>query len=196
MAPGPHQELELKAVIPDWTSLRQRLIAAGAALLFRGVMQDRRYDRDDELSRVDQVLRTRRLVSLEGVTELILGWKGAARISPGGYKLREELEYRITNDVDPESLLLALGYTQIFAIDRWIETWSLSGATLRLERYPVMDPLLEVEGEPVGIERAIGVTGIDRSHFRTDSLSEFVARYEKRTGRAAVVCGEIIGSEP
>ncbi|MEO8199180.1 MAG: hypothetical protein ABI679_01540 [Gemmatimonadota bacterium] len=187
----PHQELELKAVIPDLVAVRRRLVEAGAVLIFRGRMQDRRYDRHHELDRADQVLRTRRMVPENGAAGMILGWKGPARVSEDGYKLREELEYQISGGTDPEPLLRALGFVEVFAIDRWIETWAVGGATLRLEQYPLMDPLIEVEGEPAGIETAIQISGIDRDEFRTDSLAEFVARYQKRTGRTARVSGDV-----
>lgn len=192
MTARPHQELELKAVIPDLVLLRQRLVEAGASPGFRGLMQDRRYDRDGELARSDQVLRTRRMTPRAGEATVILGWKGPGRLAPGGYKLREELEYPLAHGADPEPLLVALGYSQIFAIDRWIETWTLGGATLRLERYPSMDALLEVEGEPPAIEAAIRASGIARSEFLPDSLAEFVSRFQERTGRTGVVSGEVI----
>jgi len=58
---------------------------------------------------------------------------------------------------------------------------------LRLEWYPAMDVLLEVEGEPAAIEQAIGATGLAREAFLPESLPYFVERYEARTGRAALL---------
>jgi hypothetical protein len=63
-------------------------------------------------------------------------------------------------------------------------------ATVRMERYPEMDALVEVEGDPNAIESAIGVTGIPRGAFTADALSEFVRRYEARTGASARLSGE------
>ena len=63
-------------------------------------------------------------------------------------------------------------------------------ATVRLERYPEMDSLVEVEGDPDAIERAIVVTGIARGDFTAEALSEFVRRYEARTGAAARLSAE------
>jgi hypothetical protein len=65
--------------------------------------------------------------------------------------------------------------------------YRLGGAVLRLEWYPEMDVLLEVEGAPGAIERAIAATGLDRERFVAESLPYFVAQYEARTGRAAVL---------
>ena len=64
---------------------------------------------------------------------------------------------------------------------------SLGEAVLRVEWYPAMDVLLEVEGEPPAIERAIAATGLPRDRFLPESLPYFVAQYEARTGRAALL---------
>jgi adenylate cyclase class IV len=87
----------------------------------------------------------------------------------------------------PHAFLASLGYDVVHAIDRDVEVYDVGGATVRLERYPDMDPLLEVEGAPADIERAIRVTGIGRDAFTADSLADFVRRFEARTGRPAVL---------
>jgi adenylate cyclase class IV len=186
-----HQELELKAVVPNPADLGRRLRASGATLIFRGLLEDRRYDRAGELVLRDEVLRTRRLLGEDGSVESVLGWKGPTRVSPEGYKLRDELEYRIEAGAAPGPLLHVLGYSIIHAIDRRIETFRLGQATLRVEHYPKMDVLLEVEGSPEGIETAILATGIPREGFMADSLTEFVGRYELRTGERAIVSGSL-----
>jgi hypothetical protein len=58
---------------------------------------------------------------------------------------------------------------------------------IRFERYPRMDDLVEVEGEPEDIERAIAVLGLPREGFNTDRLPDFVKRYEERTGERALI---------
>lgn len=178
-------ELELKAVIPDPVALRARLLAAGAGERFRGRMSDRRYDRAGELAARDEVLRVRTYGHAGGRAEAVLGWKGPTRLSAGGYKQREEIEIPVA--VSPHALLTALGYEPVHATDRDVEVFDLGGATVRLERYPGMDPLLEVEGTPEAIERAIRATGIDRAAFTAEPLADFVRRFEARTGRPAVL---------
>ena len=184
-------ELELKAVIPDLAVLRERLRAAGAEERFRGRMSDRRYDRAGELAGRDEVLRVRSYHHDDGRIESVLGWKGPVRRSPGGYKQREELELTVAagagTDAAPHAFLGKLGYGTVHAIDRDVEVYHLGGATLRLELYPRMDPLLEVEGDPAAIERAIRATGLDRAAFTDEALTEFVRRFEARTGRPALL---------
>ena len=187
MAAIPHQELELKAVVSDPAGMAGRLAGAGAVAIFSGTMRDRWYDRDGELTARDVVLRTRLLRGDDGTRESVLGWKGPTRLSADGYKLRDELEYKIEGGVLPDPLLLALGYTVVHARDRTIQMYRMGNATIRVEHYPLMDILVEVEGSPEAIERAITATGIDRGEFTPESLSQFVLRYEGRTGEKALV---------
>jgi hypothetical protein len=70
-------------------------------------------------------------------------------------------------------------------IDRTIAEYRLAQAAVRIEWYPAMDVLVEVEGEPATIERAIAATGIPRDRFLPESLPFFIAAYERRTGRPA-----------
>lgn len=189
-------ELELKAVVPDPAELRARLLAAGAVAGFRGRMSDRRFDRAGRLRRRGQVLRVRSFHHPDGRVGAVLGWKGRSRRSPQGYKQREELEIELAGGAPPEALLQALGYRVIHAVDRLVETYSLGGATLRLEEYPRMDRLLEVEGSPPAIERAAAATGIPRAEFSADPLSAFVRRYERRGGRAALALESLEGALP
>ncbi len=148
-----HQELELKAVISDPDAFRERLRAAGAVPRFSGRMTDRRYDRAGELATRDEVLRVRTFHHPDGV-EAILAWKGPTMRSPDGYKLREEIELPVSRaSADPGRLLAALGYQPVHAIERDVEVYRLGGATARLETYPRMDVLLEVEGDPAAIEQ-------------------------------------------
>ncbi|HEY7637113.1 MAG TPA: class IV adenylate cyclase [Gemmatimonadales bacterium] len=191
------RELELKAVVPEPARLRQALLAAGAVLRFEGEMSDRRFDRGGELTAKDQVLRVRSYHHPDGQVESVLTWKGPVSQAQG-YKEREEVELPISRGGDaPEALLRALGYQIVHGIDRRVEIYQLSDASLRLETYPRMDPLLEVEGEAAAIERAIQATGIPRADFTADPLAEFVRRFESRTGQtAALALSESSGPNP
>jgi predicted adenylyl cyclase CyaB len=182
-----HQELELKAVVTDPGAFRARLRAAGAVPRFMGRMTDLRYDRAGELATRDEVLRVRTFHYPDG-DEAILAWKGPTTRSPDGYKLREEIELPISRlGADPGRLLAALGYQPVHAVEREVEVYRLGAATARLETYPHMDMLLEIEGEPAAIEHAIVTSGIPRSEFTAESLTDFVRRFEERSGQAAVL---------
>ncbi|HSJ64088.1 MAG TPA: class IV adenylate cyclase [Gemmatimonadaceae bacterium] len=188
MTPEAHAEWELKAVVPDWTALRARLESSGATLEFEGRLEDRRYDTPaDDLSVRDHVLRLRIYRDAAGrVARASLDWKGPTEYR-GGYKVREE---RSTSVGDPDAMatvLERLEYRVAVAIDRAIVQYALRGASVRLERYPRMDDLVEVEGTADSIEAAIRATGLSREAFTADALAGFIARFEARTGVAAAV---------
>lgn len=187
----PHDELELKARVDDAAAVAAALRQAGGQLEFRGVMRDRRYDRKDKLAQRDEVLRFRVYEPADGGAAWgVLGWKGPVS-ARDGYKHRAEAETRVTDADAVPTILEHLGYEAILAIDRRIETWRLGGAVCRLEWYPAMDVLLEVEGEPAAIERAVAATGLPRNQFLPESLPYFVAQYEARTGARAAIAGAV-----
>jgi len=178
-------ELELKARVEDPDAVRRALLAAGAQLIYRGAMLDRRFDRKGRLAARDEVVRLRVFHPADRSGEWgVLGWKGPVG-QRGGYRHREEWESRSD---DPRAVLVVLrrlGYKIVVRIDRAVEQYQIGDATVRLEWYPSMDVLVEVEGRPDAIERAIAATGMPRDSFLPESLPYFTAAYEKRTGLAA-----------
>ena len=181
------EELELKARVENPDAVRKAILAAGAELVYRGAMMDRRFDRRGRLERRDEVVRLRVYHPADKSPEWgVLGWKGPVQ-RRGEYRLREEWESRVD---DPKAVLVILrhmGYKISVRIDRAVEQYRLGEATLRLEWYPAMDVLLEVEGQPEAIERAVAATGLLREAFLPESLPYFTAAYEERTGRVARV---------
>jgi len=158
---APLDELEVKARVEDPDSVRRALERAGARLEFRGAMLDRRFDRDGELAARDEVLRLRIFQAADGAAA------------------------RLTDPHAAVAILERAGFEVTLRIDRTVEVYRLGEAVLRLEWYPAMDVLMEVEGEPAAIEGAIPATGLPRESFLPESLPDFVGRYEARTGRSA-----------
>ena len=183
----PADELEVKARVEDPDGLLAALARAGAQLEFRGDMIDRRFDRERSLARRDEILRLRVFRPADGTPPYgVLGWKGAHSMR-GRYRHRAEAEARVADPEAVVTILERLGFAVSLRIDRRVEVYRLGRAVLRLEWYPAMDVLLEVEGEPGPIEQAIAVTGLAREAFLPESLPYFVARYEARTGHAALL---------
>ncbi len=181
------EELELKARVENPDAVRKAILAAGAELIYRGAMMDRRFDRRGRLEGRDEVVRLRVYHPADKSPEWgVLGWKGPVQRG-GEYRLREEWESRVD---DPKAVLVILrhmGYKISLRVDRAVEQYRLGEATLRLEWYPAMDVLMEVEGQPEAIEGAVRATGLPRDAFLAESLPYFTAAYEERTGRVARV---------
>ena len=187
------REVELKAVVDDLDARRRQVERTGGTPTFVGKLIDARYDsaRNELLSR-DHVLRLR-VYERDGRKEGHLDWKGETRYEDG-YKVRDEISTSV-GDPDVFAAILAnLGLRVVREIEREIAQYSLAGATVRFERYPRMDDLVEVEGSPEEIEKAIGLMGLPRNTFTSGRLADFVLSFERRTGlRAAISSRELRG---
>ena len=181
------REVELKAVVPDVQEARRQLHAAGVSVRFEGALCDWRYDTPERsLTARDQVLRVRLERDAHG-ERTRLEFKGAAAIADG-YKVREELGTSAGDGMSLHGILESLGYVVTREVDREIAVYEAEGAIVRFERYPQMDALVEVEGDPMAIERAIARLGIPRASFTAEPLVNFVRRFEQRTGLRAALC--------
>ena len=187
-AAGPVRELEVKAPVADPALLRRHLVESGAVAGFQGLMEDRLFDRGDGLGARDEVVRVRTWRPDGAPPRAQVAWKGQTTRSPDGYKLRDELEFSVEGDGSaPSQFLSALGYQVWRGIDRFVEVYRVRDAEVRLEWYPRMDVMVEVEGTPAAIEAAIDASGLPRALFEPEPLAEFVRRYELRTGEPAVL---------
>jgi adenylate cyclase class IV len=186
------REVELKSVVDDFEASRRNVEAAGGVLKFEGELLDLRYADPDGLMELQDTVVRLRVYVRDGVREGSLDWKGPTSYEDG-YKVREEVS---TSVGDPNALariLTGMGLRVVLAIDRVIAQYEVEGAIVRFEKYPLMDDLVEVEGEPGAIERAIRATGLPREGFNSDRLPDFVARFEARTGGTAVLSRELEG---
>lgn len=181
---GVNDETEVKARVPDVHAFEAALGNAGATVEFSGEMTDHRFDRKGRLTDNDEMLRLRIYRPRNGETRGELCWKGPVE-TKGEYRHREEVEIGVADPWNALLLLDRLGFAECLRIERMVTVFRLGRATLRVERYPEMDVLVEVEGDPEAIEKAIAATGIARDEFLPESLPQFVSRYEKRTGRPA-----------
>jgi predicted adenylyl cyclase CyaB len=188
------REVELKGVVADPDNVRRLLEAAGAVRAFSGAMVDRRYDTPTFALRTrDEVLRIRLMDDrTRGVAQL--DFKGPTSY-PHGFKVREEIGTEVADADVMHRVLVSLGYVVTREIEREVEVFMLGAAMVRLEWYPRMDVLAEVEGEPEAIEHAIAVTGLARDGFTTERLSDFARRFEARTGQRAAFCARELTGE-
>jgi adenylate cyclase class IV len=183
------REVELKGIAftdAEADDARARLLAAGAEEVYVGRLEDRRYDTPERtLALRDHVLRLRVYRGTSVTTSL--DFKGPTTYVDG-FKVREEQTVGADDPAALARILDAMGYVITREIDRQIAQYTLSGATVRFERYPRMDLLIEVEGEPEAIEAAIRALGLPRERFTTERLPDFVLKFEARTGERAALC--------
>jgi len=185
------EEYELKARLEvPVKDFRTRLAGRGWELTFRGRMSDRRLDdADRSLEARDEVLRIRHYEGEggdgEGRRRTVVAWKGPARRA-AGFKLRDEIESRVGDGEAVVDLLARLGYDRVtLALDRRVEILRKGAVTIRLERYPRMDVLIEIEGPPDRVRTRLPETGLPAEAWKAWPLCRFVEDYEARTGRSA-----------
>jgi predicted adenylyl cyclase CyaB len=190
------REVELKAVVDAMPARMANVERAGGRLVFRGRLEDCRYDTIDRQLRLrDDVLRLR-VYRDDHSVRAELGWKGPTRYEDG-YKVRDEVGARSPDADALRYILEHMGFVITREIDRDITQYELHGATVRFERYPRMDDLVEVEGDPGAIERAIEAIGLPREAFTSERLFDFVRRWQERTGESAALCDrELTGEHP
>jgi predicted adenylyl cyclase CyaB len=190
------REVELKAVVDSMPARMANVERAGGRLVFRGRLEDCRYDTIDRQLRLrDDVLRLR-VYRDDHSVRAELGWKGPTRYEDG-YKVRDEVGARSSDADALRYILQHMGFVITREIDRDISQYELHGATVRFERYPRMDDLVEVEGDPGAIERAIEAIGLPREAFTSERLFDFVRRWQERTGESAALCDrELTGEHP
>jgi len=190
------REVELKGIAytdAEAADARARLVAAGAVLVYEGRLEDRRYDMPDRsLALRDHVLRLR--VYRSDTITTSLDFKGPTGYADG-FKVRDELTVNAQDPVALADILEAMGYIITREIDREITQFTHAGATVRFERYPRMDVLIEVEGDPDAIERAIQTLGLPRERFTSERLPDFVLKFESRTGERAALCDRELRGE-
>jgi hypothetical protein len=76
-----------------------------------------------------------------------------------------------------------------------VDQFALTDTMIRIETYPKMDTLVEVDGTADAIEAAIGLTTIPRDEFKAESLDAFVKRFEERTGETAILHSDGLPAE-
>jgi len=189
------REIELKAVVAEWDKCCDRVEKAGGKLVFEGRMEDRRYDtRRHALANRDHVLRIRVYYRSNGRVTSSIDFKGATEYE-NGFKVRDEISVAASPPQDIKALVEHLGYVVTSVIDRQIVQYRLGASIVRFERYPRMDDLVEVEGAPISIERAIKTLALPRESFTNERLLDFVRRFEERSGQKAALCEAELGDQ-
>lgn len=155
-SPRRHDEIEIKLPCEDLGAVRGKLQELGAAPRTPSHFEsnDLYDDPAGSLKSSGRALRLRRA----GDTA-ILTFKGPARFTEG-VKAREERETEVSDPVETEAILTALGLARRFRYEKRREEWNLEGCAVALDETPIGD-FVEVEGPPPGIRRAVAALGLD-----------------------------------
>jgi adenylate cyclase class 2 len=180
-ASGTNLEIEVKI---RWTgdagSARLAIETAGCVLIEERTLEaDTVFDRDTgELRRAGQLLRLRRAGNQAMVT-----YKGPSR--GGRYKVREEIEFNVSDPGTFTQVLDRLGYQPGFRYEKYRTKFAAPGepGIVSIDETPI-GIFLELEGEPEWIDRTAARMGLSHDAYLNRSYASLYQEY-LRTHSAA-----------
>ena len=173
------QELEVKFFLPDLTTLRARLEAAGAQLVQPRVHEiNLRFDTPaGDLASGYRVLRLRQ------DAEARLTYKGPGELVDG-VRSRQELEFSVSDFDTARKFLEALGYQVSVMYEKYRATYALEGVLVTLDEMPYGN-FAEVEGpDGASIRQTAAALGLDWERRILDSYIMLFDRLRERLGLA------------
>lgn len=150
------QELEVKFYVTNLSVVENRLLGLGAHLTLPRVFEvNLRFDTpNSDLGKSLRVLRLRQ----DKIARLT--YKGPAS-GLGGARLRQELEFEVSDFAVARAFLEALGYQVVMIYEKYRAAYDLDGVEISLDELPY-GTFVEIEGpDPVAIQAATRHLGLD-----------------------------------
>jgi adenylate cyclase class 2 len=168
------KELEVKFYLSGLKELEAKLIAQGGKLSEPRVHEiNLRFDTPDQA-----LLKTGRLLRLRQDTKARLTYKGIGSIE-GGARLRQELEFTVSDFETARALFEALDYQVTMMYEKYRSTYQLGDLEVVLDEMPYGD-FAEIEGpDGESIQRLAEQLGLD---WETRSLDSYTILFERARG--------------
>jgi adenylate cyclase class 2 len=184
------RETEVKIAVDDAEEAAGLLQARGAVPRRPRELEDNvLFDREGgELARQGKLLRLRRV----GTRAILTVKAPLAGAVPGAYKVRRELETEIENPDALAETLVAIGFRPVWRYQKWRRTFALEGAEVTVDELP-FGTFLEIEGEPLTIDRAARALGFGQDRYETASYRELHERDCRAAGRSV---GDLVFPAP
>ena len=151
-----NQELEVKLFASDLPAVERQLNSLGARLTLPRIFEvNLRFDTPNgELGQTLRVLRLRQ----DNIARLT--YKGPAT-GLGGARLRQEIEFEVSDFAAAQALLEGLGYQVVMTYEKYRAAYDLDGAEVSLDQLPY-GTFVEVEGpDPETIQSVTRKLGLD-----------------------------------
>lgn len=139
------QELEVKFYVNNLAMIEKRLQQIGAHLVAPRVLEiNLRFDTPDrELSRQAKALRLRKDAAIR------LTFKGSP-LAEGGARLRQEIEFEVSDFEAARAFIHALGYDVMTVYEKYRTTYRLGDVEVVLDELPYGN-FVEIEGEDAAV---------------------------------------------
>ena len=167
---GKDKEIEVKFYISRLKELEEKLIEQGGQLKEARVYEiNLRFDTPD-LS----LLKSGRLLRLRLDSRARLTYKGIGRID-GGARLRQELEFTVSDFNTAQAVFEALGYEVYMMYEKYRTTYTLGSLEVVLDELPYGD-FIEIEGpDGESIQQAARQIGLN---WDTRILESYTVLFE------------------
>jgi adenylate cyclase class 2 len=175
-AASPDTELEVKFYLSNWRKMEDKLSAMGTVSAPRVHEVNLRLDTPDHA-----LLYTGRLLRLRQDTRSRLTYKGPGS-ERGGARLRQELEFTVSDFDTALHLFEALGYTVVLMYEKYRTTYQLGKVEVALDEMPTGD-FMEIEGpDGESIRQAAHQLGLDWERRILDSYTVLFERTRASLG--------------
>ena len=165
------QELEVKFYLSRRRQLEERVIALGGQ-----ISEPRVYEINLRFDTPDQVLlNSGRLLRLRQDSRARVTYKGMGSIE-GGARLRQELEFTVSDFDTARALFEALGYQVYMMYEKYRTTYQLGDLEVVLDELPYGD-FAEIEGpDGASIQRTAQQMGLN---WETRILESYTVLFER-----------------
>lgn len=177
------QELEVKFYANDLAAVEQRLIGLGAQLVLPRIFEvNLRFDTPDgSLGRGLRVLRLRQDIVAR------MTYKGPAS-GLGGARLRQEIEFEVSDFEAARALLEALGYRVAMRYEKYRTAYELDEVEVSLDELPY-GTFVEIEGpDPAAIRSAAQALALD---WEATIPASYTALFEQLRARLGLPFGDL-----
>jgi predicted adenylyl cyclase CyaB len=174
------KETEISVLIKNPEEMKAKILAMGFKHAGKSKQIDKIYDTPDAaLFKSVRKIRIR----LEG-DAATLTYKGKP-LADTAATIRDEIDVKLSpSQVEGiEEVLSCLGYGYCFQFIKERETFRLGDANITIDTYPIIDPILEIEGELAAITEIAEKLGIDTSK-KYGRLAGAFREKEKETGKS------------
>ena len=161
----PYEEIEVKFLIDDLPTMRQRVLAMGATL-----KTPRTYEDNVLLDTSDhRLMRQGCLLRLRRDQRSLITYKGPQVDNEHEFKARPEYEIEVSDLAQAQALLAQLGFVPSGRYEKYRETLTYQEAEIVLDEVPVGN-FLEIEGPRERIRTIAEMLGLD---FSTRVLASY-----------------------
>lgn len=171
-------EIEIRFRISDAKKLRRKLRELGSKCIERWRGRDILFDKNDELTSRDRLLRLR-LGGQRGKRGRRgkLTYKGPYKNHT--FKVREEFETIVESAEIAMKILAALGYLPTVQFEKRTELWKYAKVEIYIDEMPKTGLFMEIEGSEKNIKKVAKTLGFDTKEGIKKSYCEFFAELDK-----------------